>query len=184
MATAMKISEDRVLITNLRSGSVYVDFFLTSADTGEEEDSSEDPTAQATPPTPNDDSTLNSMLATMQNSISSGTLNLGNIPILGTETKVDSLPNEVKNQPGEQVYKEIFEEKGVNAGMIIGIIIGVLIIIFLFIYVRRMRMRLRGCSKPQKLQESPSSIQNKYNDYNIVKMQVNQQNNQGMSYPM
>lgn len=65
MATAMKISEDRVLITNLRSGSVYVDFFLTSADTGEEEDSSEDPTAQATPPTPNDDSTLNSMLATM-----------------------------------------------------------------------------------------------------------------------
>lgn len=44
MSDFLKVNSSRVLITNLRSGSVYVDFFITPEDTNSD-DIEEDPTS-------------------------------------------------------------------------------------------------------------------------------------------
>jgi hypothetical protein len=75
------VSGSRVLITNLRAGSVYVDFFVTPVDTNDDS-TTEDPSAQTAPPTPNDDTLLNQLKAKLEQGVNSGTLDVGS-PIIG-----------------------------------------------------------------------------------------------------
>lgn len=126
MSTFLKVDSSRVLITNLRSGSVYVDFFITPEDTNSDE-IEEDPTAQTAVPTPVDDTLLNSLKDSLVSAVNSGSLDVGS-PVLGMEASVVALPNEVPKQPGDE--KDLGpEDDGNNTGMIIGIILGVALLV-------------------------------------------------------
>lgn len=78
--------------------------------------------------TPQDDSLLNSLKDSLVNAVNSGSLDVGS-PILGMETKVVALPNEVPEQPGDEENKIESKEKDSKTGLIIAIIIGVAVLI-------------------------------------------------------
>lgn len=84
MSSFLNVNTSRVLITNLRSGSVYVDFFITPEDTNSD-DIEEDPTAQTAQATPQDDDLLNSLKDSLVAAVNSGSLDVGS-PVLGMET--------------------------------------------------------------------------------------------------
>lgn len=127
MSSFLNVNTSRVLITNLRSGSVYVDFFITPEDTNSD-DIEEDPTAQTAQPTPQDDDLLNSLKDSLVDAVNSGSLDVGS-PVLGMETKVVALPNEVPKQPGDDDGLDNNDKKGSKTGLIIGLICGLAILV-------------------------------------------------------
>lgn len=94
----LKLDENRVLITNLRKGSVIVDFFITPQDTNSD-DIQSDPSAQSAQDTPQHDSVLSSLKSSLEVAVNSGTLDVGS-PVLGMEVSTVQLPNETPEQPG------------------------------------------------------------------------------------
>lgn len=93
MSDFLKVSTERVLITDMRPGSVHVDFFITPEDDSSDE-ISEDPTAQTAEPTANNDDLLNGLKSSLEEAVNSGNLDVG-APVLGMTTAVVKLPNEV-----------------------------------------------------------------------------------------
>lgn len=86
MSECLQVSKDRVLITDMRPGSVHIDFFLTPEDNSSDQ-ISEDPTAQTAEPTVNDDTLLNSLKSSLEEAVNSGTLDVG-VPVLGMTSNV------------------------------------------------------------------------------------------------
>lgn len=131
-----------------------MDFFITPEDTNSDE-ISEDPTAQTVPASTDSSSLLASMKSNLESAVSSGSIDVGS-PVLGMQSSVISLPNEVPKQPGDE-DKTGEEEEGVNVLMVVGIVIGVLgvigVAVFIFMYRKLKRM---GKFVKARLEESPS----------------------------
>lgn len=170
MSTFLKVPTSQVLITNLRSGSVYVDFFITPEDTNSDE-ISEDPTTQTAPVASSSNSLLEQLKNNLETAVKSGSIDVGS-PVLGMTSSVIALPNEVPKQPGDDEDNNNADEGDMKVALIVGLIVGLFALIGVVstvIYMKRRIKRIKQFNGGHQLEESPSQIMNKNNkDFQIV----------------